>query len=198
MELSVKSAKGGKIKICADGEELFTVPCDIWYSSHLREGDEVTWEELSVLKSSGDSSLALESAFRMLNLRDHSEYELRSKLSRNFPDEAVDSAVFKLKELGLINDAEFAIMFAEELYERKAFAPKRILLELKNRGIRGEIAENAINALDIDSKIGIIKVIEKYRLTSESTAKEKDRAIRKLLNMGYSFSDISKYINIHE
>lgn len=198
MEISIKQSKKNKIRIFADGEELFTVPCDVWYSFYYHDGDDLTSEELSAIKKAGDSSMALESAFRMLNLRDHSEAELRQKLSLKYPKDAVDSALTRLKELELINDESFAMMFAEELYERKAYAPKRILFELKNRGITGEIAENAINSLDIDSKIGIIKVIEKCRLTNESTKKEKDRVIRKLMNMGYSFSDISKYINIYE
>lgn len=197
MEISVKTAKNGKIKIYADGEELFTVPAVIWYSSHLKEGDDVTNEELSELKRLGDSSSAFDTGMRMLSLRAHSEYELKHKLTMKYTEEAAASAIKRLKELELIDDEKFALLLAEELYSRKGYAPKRILLELKNRGINGIYAENAVNALDIDKEIGIIKVIEKYRITNESTAKEKDRVIRRLLNMGYSYSDISKYINIY-
>lgn len=197
MELGIKTLKNGKIKLYADGEELFTVPAVIWYSSHLKEGDEVSEEELSELKSRADSSSAFDSGMRMLSLRAHSEAELRRKLEMKFPSEAVADAINKLRDLGLIDDEKFALLFAEELYNRKGYQPKRILLELKNRGINGIYAENAVNALDIDKEIGIIKIIEKYGITSESTPKEKDRVIRRLLNMGYSYSDISKYINFY-
>lgn len=197
MELSIKTAKNGKIKIYADGEELFTVPAVIWYSSNLKEGDEVSKEELSELKKQGDSSSAFDSGMRMLSLRAHSEAELRRKLEMKYPSEAVSAAIKRLKELNLIDDEKFALLFAEELYHRKGYQPKRILLELKDRGISGIYAENAVNALDIDREIGIIKVIEKYGITNESTVKEKDRVIRRLLNMGYSYWDISKYINIY-
>ena len=97
--------------------------------------------------------------------------------------------------LNLLDDEKFAFLYAEELSERKGFAPKRIIMELKNRGIDGITAENAVNSLDINKEIGIIKVIEKYHLSESSTPKEKDRVIRRLLNMGYSFSDISKLTN---
>ena len=197
MEISTKASKNGKIKIYADGEELFTVPAVIWYSSHLKDGDEVTAEELSELKSRGDSSSAFDTGMRMLSLRAHSEYELKQKLTMKYSDTAAQSAIKRLRELGLIDDEKFALLFAEELYKRKKYAPKRILLELKNRGITDNYAQNALNALDIDKEIGIIKVIERYGITSESTPKEKDRAIRRLLNMGYSYSDISKYINFY-
>lgn len=197
MEIGIKASKNGKIKIYADGEELFTVPAVIWYSSGLKEGDDVTDEELSELKGSGDSSSAFDSAMRMLSLRAHSEYELRQKLMVKYPEAAVSSAIERLKELKLIDDENFALLYAQELYNRKGFAPKRILLELKNRGINGFYAENAVNTLDIDKEIGIIKVIEKYKITNTSSPKEKDRVIRRLINMGYSYSDISKYINFY-
>ncbi len=198
MEIGAVSAKGNKIKIYADGEYMFTVPAVIWYSSRFREGDEVTTEELAALKAAGDSSQAFESAMRMLSLRAHSEFELRGKLKQKFPEEATASAIEKLRGLNLLDDEKFAFMYAEELYRRKGFAPKRIKSELKNRGINISIAENAVNSLDIDREIGIMKVIEKYHIDENSTPKEKDRVIRRLLGMGYSFSDISKYINIYE
>lgn len=198
MKISSYSAKNGKIKIYADGEELFTVPAVIWNSSRLKDGDDVSSEELSRLKTQGDSSAALESALRMTDLRDHSEYELRQKLLRKYPKEAVDYAISRLLDIGYLDDEKYALLLAEELYRKKGFAPKRILLELKNRGIDAEYSENAVNSLDIDTKIGIIKIIEKYGITENSTDKEKNRVIRRLVNMGYSLSDIFRYLNIYE
>lgn len=198
MELGISKGKNNKIKIYADGEFLFTVPAVIWYSSHFSEGDEVTEEELTALKNEADCSGAFDSAMRMLSLRAHSEYEIKTKLKQKFSEESVHHATQKLRELKLLDDEKFAFMYAEELYRRKGFAPKRIAIELKNRGIDPVTAENAVNSLDIDREIGIIKVIEKYHLSESSTPKEKDRVIRRLLNMGYSFSDISKYINVYE
>ena len=198
MKLGITKTKNNKIKIYADGEFLFTVPAALWYSSRFHEGDKVSQAELSELKNQADLSLCFDSAMRMLSLRAHSEYELRHKLSLKFPPEAVKAATERLHSLGLLDDEKFALLFAEELYEKKKYAPRRILVELKNRGISSQIAENAINGLDIDKEIGIIKVIEKYKINEQSTPKEKDRVIRRLLNMGYSFSDISRYINIYE
>ena len=197
MEISIASSKN-KIKVYADGEYMFTVPAVIWYSSHFHEGDDVSEEAFSQLREQGELSLAFDSAMRMLSLRAHSRYELQHKLSQKFSPEGVRAAIEKLEQLQLLDDEKFALLFAEELHSRKGYAKKRILVELKNRGIPSQIAENAINSLDIDKEIGIIKVIEKYRINEQSTPKEKDRVIRRLLNMGYSFSDISKHINIYE
>ena len=48
-----------------------------------------------------------------------------------------------------------------------------------------------------DFATNLREVIEKYHLNENSTPKEKDRVIRRLLNMGYSFSDISRHINTY-
>lgn len=198
MIIETKTAKKEKIEIYADGEFVFTVPAVIWYSSRFRDGDDVMQEELSVLKEQGDSFLAYESAMRMLSLRAHSKYEMTVKLSAKFSKDAAKAAVNRLENAGLLDDERFALLLAQELYERKGYAPQRILFELKNRGITGNYAENAVNALDIDKEISIIRVIEKCGINENSTIKEKNRVIRRLINMGYSFSDISKYINIYE
>ena len=198
MIIETKTAKKEKIEIYADGEFMFTVPAVIWYSSRFRDGDDVMQEELSVLKEQGDSFLAYESAMRMLSLRAHSKYEMTVKLSAKFSKDAAKVAVNRLENAGLLDDERFALLLAQELYERKGYAPQRILFELKNRGITGNYAENAVNALDIDKEISIIRVIEKCGINENSTIKEKNRVIRRLINMGYSFSDISKYINIYE
>lgn len=198
MIIQTKKTKNGKIKITVDGEEVFSVPADTWYSSRFRDGDDISSDELSELKNSGDSSLAYESGLRMLSLRAHSEYELYEKLKVKYSHTAALSALERLKAAGLTDDEKYAELLAEELYERKGYAPKRILAELKYRGISDTFAQNAVNALDIDTKIGIIKIIEKCSLNKHSTAKEKNRVIRRLLNMGYSYSEISKYINTEQ
>ncbi len=194
MKISITPSKKNKIKIYADGEFKFTVESVIWYSSQLRDGDDASEEELSRLKMKSDHYEAFESGLRMLSLRAHSEWELEYKLKHKYPADAAASAVERLVSSGLIDDEKFALALASELYEKKRFAPQRILSELKNRGLSSEIAQNAVNSLDIDTKIGIIKVIEKAGLTSESSPKEKNRIIRRLISMGYSYSEISKYI----
>lgn len=194
MIISITSSKNNKIKIYADGEYQFTVESVIWYSSRFREGDIITPADLEELKHKSDLHEAFESGLRMLSLRAHSRWELRWKLGHKYPDEAVSSAIEKLEAAGLIDDEKFASLLAAELYEKKRFAPPRILSELKNRGLSSEIAQNAVNSLDIDKEIGIIKIIEKAGLSAESSPKEKNRVIRRLISMGYSYSEISKYI----
>lgn len=198
MIITTTTAKSGRINIFADGEYCFTVPASVWFSLSYSQEDEISEEELSGLKIRGDSSCAFENALRYLSNRAHSTKELEMKLKRKYCDEAVEYALAKCEELGLLDDERFAEMLSEELSSRKKYAPKRIISELTARGIKREIAENAVNMLDKDVKNSIIDIIGKMSLSDNPTEKEKNRAIRKLLNMGYSISDIKRHLNFTE
>ena len=193
MELTTALNKNGRINILTDGEFRFAVSAFVYRSFPWRDGDGITEEALAELKAADDAERAHESALRMLTARAHGEQELYRKLRQKYAAEAAQSAVNRCKEAGLIDDAAFAAALAEELSARKGYAPDRIRAELLCRGIDKEIAENAISALDIDRDSVIIKLLEKMKITDASPEKDKARAIRRLLNAGYSFSEI-KYV----
>ena len=95
----------------------------------------------------------------------------------------------------MLNDEEFARILSTELYERKGYGIKRIKQELIFRGIDREIAENAIETLDIDTQNRIILVIKKKYLNKIDDEKGRKRAIDGLVRLGYSYSDIKNALN---
>ena len=195
MIITTEKLNSGKVKIYGDGEYLFSVPAIIWFASDLSEDSEINEEELLSLKAEGDSSFAYESALRMLTMRSHSKKELYGKLRMKYGAAAAADAVDKCEELGLIDDEKFARYYASELYERKHFSAPRILAELNMKGIDREIAENTVNTLDIDSDRAIICIINKMRLDFPLSDRDRNRAVRRLVSMGYSFSEIKKQLD---
>ncbi len=194
MELTVTETKKGRINIHADGEYLFTVPALLWYACELCGRREAEPEELEALRLLGEARDAYDKALRLLGMRAHGERELRLKLRQRYSPEAVDDAVAKLTENGLLDDAAFAESLAEELYRRKRYAPDRIYTELLKKGVDAETAKNALNSIDIDKKQGIIDIITKMRLPETLTRKEKDRLLRRLLQAGYSMREIREAV----
>ena len=97
-------------------------------------------------------------------------------------------------ELLLIDDEKFAQSYAQELYRRKNFAPKRIETELKVRGIDSEIAKNAVNSLDKDDLNRIILLLNSKYANKLSDEKAVNRTINALIRMGYDYYDIKKAI----
>ena len=162
MKLSVKPGKLDKIHIFLDEEYAMTVDNTFWFSSEWYNKTEIDSEELAALQTAVSSR-------RAFNAR---------------------AAVEKAKALYLLDDEAFAEQLAEELYERKHFAPRRIFSELLRRGVNREIAQNAVESLDKDDKNRIIVLLQGKYSASLQDEKGKRRAVNALLRMGYSYGDI--------
>ena len=95
----------------------------------------------------------------------------------------------------------WAELYAKELYERKGMGDRRIIYELCSRGISGETAKAAVEALHIDCDESednvqrIVDIIEKkyYNITNDE--KQRRRAWNALQRLGYSPSDIRRAFN---
>lgn len=194
MKITAKQGKGTKIHIHIDGEYLLTVDEDFWFSSGYVSGDEIDDGDLVAFKEAAGSRLAFNSAMYSLDIRDHSEKEIRQKLSRKYDEQSVDSAVEKLLDLGLINDRRYAELLTRELFERKRYGKNRVRSELFRRGI----AQNVINDVleeyeeenEPDNVQTIVDIIEKKYYNKLLDEKSRQKTVAALVRLGYSFSDI--------
>ena len=196
MKLSIKEGKANKIHIYVDDEYRATVDSDYWYSEKYRNYKEINEEELTELLDAVSFRRAYNKGLDLLSRRPHGTKELVKKLcEKGHEKESAEKACDRLLELGLLNDEEFARMLANELYESKGYGIKRIKQELVFRGIEREIAENAIESLDIDTQTRIILVIKKKYLNKINDEKGIKRAVDGLMRLGYSYSDIKNALN---
>ncbi|MGE0527770.1 MAG: regulatory protein RecX [Bdellovibrionales bacterium] len=72
---------------------------------------------------------------RYLALRDHSRFELRTKLLRRFPPEVVDRVLAEADENGWLPSEEIMAKRAVESYERKLKSRRYIEGQLRKRGL---------------------------------------------------------------
>ena len=196
MKLSIKEGNAKKIHIYIDDEYRATVDSDYWYSEKYRNYKEINEEELTELLDAVSFRRAYNKGLDLLSHRPYGTKELIKKLcEKGHEKESAEKASDRLLELGLLSDEEFARLLANELYERKGYGIKRIKQELVFRGIDREIAENAIETLDIDTQTRIILVIKKKYLNKIYDEKGRKRAIDGLMRLGYSYSDIKSALN---
>ncbi len=194
MKITAKQGKGTKIHIHIDGEYLLTVDEDFWFSCGYVSGDEIDDGGLVAFKEAAGSRLAFNSAMYSLDLRDHSEREIRNKLSRKYDEQSVDSAVEKLLDYGYVNDKRYAENLARELFERKKFGKSRVKSELYKRGIASEVINEIIEAYEEDNEIDniqtIVDIISKKYYNKMIDEKSRQKVFAALVRLGYSFSDI--------
>lgn len=190
MKLSWKNGKSGKIHIFIDDEYTLTVDDTFWFSEKWDKVNEINGEELAELTRLVSSRRAFLSGVDMLSRRAHGSVELCRKLSRKYPKECAEAAVEKLTSLGLINDEDFAFMFAEELYMYKKYGVQRVKQELISRGIDRELAAAAAERLDKDDFNRIILLLQTKYKSNLCDEKGIIRTKNALLRLGYSYSDI--------
>ena len=195
MIITTEPSKGGKLAVYIDGEYLLTVDPDTWYSLDYSNGDEITPEELEKFRFIVSSRLAYAQALRFLTLRAHSASELYKKIIKKHSPEAAEFAVGRCRELGFIDDADFAERYAQELAEKKHYGASRIRNELFLKGIDREIIDNTLSSLEFDTENAIIGIIEKKYSGCLSDEKGRRRMIAGLVRLGYSYSDIKSALS---
>jgi regulatory protein len=93
---------------------------------------------------------ALQRAGRLLARRPHSAAELRERLgAAGFERAAVEGALVRLTELGLVDDRAFAEAWIEHRAGR-GLAGSAILAELDARGVEPAVAEEALERAGLD------------------------------------------------
>ncbi len=180
--------------IYIDGEFALKLDTETVLSEHLKVGIELDDDRLLELIKTSDARRAKEKALWLISYRDHSEGELRQKLSRDFGEEAVDKAIERLMELGLINDENFAKKYAESL-SQKHLSQRQIQQKLRLKGIDKELSSDTVEDLNLDEKEEIRALIEKKYICKLSDEGDLRRTIAALQRRGFGYSDIKAVIN---
>lgn len=198
MKLTYKKGNKDKIHIMIDGEYKFTVDESYFVGLSLWQNKEINEEELEELTEKITVRRAYNHAVILLSRRSHSEKELRFKLKQKGITDGVDEAIEKLKYHGYIDDLAFAKSYAEELSAFKGFAKRRIILELKEKGVSSDIIDEALCNFDYDEAV-LTDIIKRKYMRYLSDEKGIRKTVNALLRMGYSYSEIKTALkNISE
>jgi regulatory protein len=139
---------------------------------------------------------ALNAALRILTPRDHSRYELVQKLKhRRFSREDIDDAISACLRFDYINDVRTTKVYIGQL-KRKGFGKKRIQLELKKKGLKGDRIQGILDrsVSEADEREGAARILKKNikRFEREKDRlKRRDKIYRFLHARGFAQSVIS-------
>lgn len=115
---------------------------------------------------------AYEYALNLLSARQYTARNLRRKLvQKEFAAGEVDAAIERLLGNGLLDDSRYAAQFARGKLLGPGTSRRRIRQQLFQRGIKGDVADLAIDAVIADEEVDLESVIEKdarKKLTSLS------------------------------
>lgn len=132
-----------------------------------------------------------QAAIRLLARREHSQQELRRKLTaKGFEAQQVDELIARLLQEGLLSDARFTESFVRSRADR-GWGPLRIRAQLQERGV----GEELIDAF-IDERAGhwqeTVRAVRAKRFGESPPARPQERAkqIRFLQYRGFTADQI--------
>lgn len=145
-------------------------------------------------------SRLLDKTTRILAMRDHSEYELRRKLTSaptfpgsnndSFTPEDIEKVIAWCYEHRWLDDTQFASRFIASR-GRKGYGPQRIRQELKQKGIARDTGEAAMMECEIDWQTMAREIAErKFGQPLPVEWKERAKVQRFLLYRGFFMEDI--------
>jgi regulatory protein len=137
--------------ICLDEEEEpeLSVHEDIVVKYRLLKGSRLSSEELEAIRSEGDRYKAYASALYYAGFKMRTAKELTAYLKRKeYSDPDIRYALDRLQQEKVINDRDYARMYAAQRVKSSQKGRRLIRQELEQRGISKLTAGETIEALD--------------------------------------------------
>ena len=194
--MKITAVEPRRKQMCAlfiDGEYVMNLDAQTMIENRFDVGREIDDDELKDIIDKSNERRAKEKALWLISYRSHSKKELFNKLKRSFDEASAQKAVDRMEELGLINDEEFAKLYARKLVNGKKMSVKAAEYELYRKGIDKITAEQVLSELEYDPQTQIIEFItKKYKNIQDE--KIKRRAVAALQRKGYSWEEIKQAI----
>ena len=182
------------VEIYLDGQSAGQVDYETSVRLRVRPGDEMTDDEWTTLCAESDIARAKSYAFWLLERRSYTSGMLREKMRTAHSPAAIDAAIVRAQELGLVDDADYAHRYAAELIRLRHFSTMRIVQELRHRGIDRDLAQQAAADAAAEYAPDPAKAIDALLRTKFSgkygDEKGRRRTVAALQRMGYRWDDI--------
>nr|WP_108670532.1 recombination regulator RecX [Peribacillus acanthi] len=138
-----------------NGEEYgFSVSEDTLIQLGLKKGMEVDEFELSELGYRESIQKAYSKAIHYLSVRMRSEQEIRQHLlEKEVESPVIQEVIHKLAGQGYLNDLEFALAYVRTQINTTKKGPIVIKNELQEKGIKGEMLEQALDQYSPDLQL---------------------------------------------
>lgn len=148
-DLNIGKRQGKRVNVFLDGKFAFSLQAEVAVKEGLQVGQELSAEQVKAITGSDQFQRCFNVAIRCLGYRPRSESEVRGQLQRRrFDVSSIETVLAKLKEQGLVDDVAFAQFWKDN---RESFSPRSqwlMRLELRRKGVSGEIIDNVVNAVD--------------------------------------------------
>src|SRR5450631_2086493 len=100
----------------------------------------------------------------------------------------VELVIRRLKDQGYLNDAKYATAYSSYRRDNEKFGRRRVVTDLKIKGVHGEIIEKAVGAVfeDVNEEKQARNYLRRKRIQKPKDRKETARVFRHLMRAGFA------------
>jgi regulatory protein len=112
-------------------------------------------------------SVARSIALRKLTARAHTRYELDQALeAKNVPPSAKEAVLNRMQDVGLVDDASFAVEWVTSRQQRRHLSRRALRRELQAKGVERSNIDRALDEVDFNSELITARdLVERKRAT---------------------------------
>jgi regulatory protein len=192
--------KPGRYVIHVDGSEYATVSAETLAEAKMRIGVTIDDAIAARLQDASEDTAMYDRALNLLSFRARSSRELQRRLTeKGGSRERADRVIQRLRDAGLINDADFARQLTRSKLAGGA-SRRRVQQELFKRGVSRDVADEAVAEVVEDEGITDADSIERVARKKWRTLGDVDDATRRrrlfafLARRGFDSSDVSRVV----
>ncbi|MBN1481871.1 hypothetical protein EH223_05970 [candidate division KSB1 bacterium] len=170
-DITPQEKRKDRFSIFLDGEFAFGLHQDVLLKSGIARGDELAEQHIETILQLEQQRAAKEKAYRLLAVRPRSKKELSDRLKlAGFNQNDINWVLDELVRLKLLNDTEFALMFAKNRMITKPCGPLLLRQELTQKGISPRDIAHAIHEVYSEKS--------EYVIAREAAIKNKKKQVR--------------------
>ena len=194
VSISSQKRRKDRYTVLVETADVFALSEDVFISSQLRVGQEITRTELDAIELQEEIARIRHSALHLLSYRMRSKAELSQRLlQKKLGVNQVASVIDELEKIGYLNDQEFAAVFVRDRVKNKKLGPVAVRNEIVRHQISPEILEETMEDIyqEFPQEVLISSILEKRsNKIKDKTVKERKRLIDHLKRKGYLWSAI--------
>lgn len=206
-DIQVQEKRKDRFSVFLDGQFAFGVDQNVLLQSGIAKGDELSAAQIQAILGLEEKKKARDKALRLLAVRARSEKEIMDRLKQaKYSVRIIEEVITELKRLKLLNDADFAVMFARNRVISKPTGEYMLKQELKAKGLSEKDIKQGIEAA-FNEKPQTQQALElaikiKARHRNQEEYKARKKVNDHLLRRGFSWDIVNdimdKWNNLEE
>lgn len=195
--IKIEECSKTKCRVILENEETIILYKADLKRCHIKEGSNVTKEQLRAWIEEVLPHRARARCLKLLQSKDYTEYEIRKKLyGDGYPDTVISEAIQYLYGYHYLDDERYVKLYYQSRVMRKS--TKQIVLELQQRGVKKEIIDRVLEEVREENPDGgdllcIQRLLVKKKYDDNSfTYDEKEKMKASLFRKGFQINDINR------